>query len=489
VPKLKHLFIFQGLLIVLAFFYYSFFVNKGLVFFDEGYYLHASERILNGQIPYKDFFLQYGPTYFYLLAILFKVFGPLVIVGRFLNLLICLLIPTVMFVILNQLKIKSYLTISLTFLVLIFFGFPLVNLPNLVWANVLSALLLLLIFIVWNRNKDYRLAILMGLLFALSVSFKQNLGLAFIVLFSVLIIFAVKNKKEMLKNLLLMTMAWILPVFAGAYYFFLRDNLQGFYYFLNFSRRFAQESAFSYPSLTMLFQPLGIFKLLPYYLPVILLVSLLIYSLRKTRDLNIVAFMSVAVIGFFVSIYPQSDLLHCYPFLGLVLVSFLLFPLKNGARLLVLGIVFVTILTGFYLTFFTKSYRYESLYFQYNTSLNLPRTQGVLVTPSMAKSVTELNRFIQSKTSKDDYILAYPYSPMLYFILERQNPSKDLLYFLPAWHFYSDKAILSEMKDRKVKYIITNGDYKYDSNLSRFIQQQKEVFADAQFAVFEVGHY
>jgi hypothetical protein len=152
-------------------------------------------------------------------------------------------------------------------------------------------------------------------------------------------------------------------------------------------------------------------------------------------------------------------------------------------------VVLLTTLTGFYLTFFTKSYRYEYLYSQYTASLNLPTTKGILVTPEIAKSVVNLNKFIDSKTTKNDYILAYPYSPMLYFILERQNPSKDFLYFLPAWHFYPDETILSEMKKRHVKYIVTNGNYQYDSVLSKFIQQQKEVFEDYQLKVFEIEQY
>ena len=39
---------------------------------------------------YRDFFLQYPPAYFYVLAGLFKLFGPSVLVGRTVSLMICL---------------------------------------------------------------------------------------------------------------------------------------------------------------------------------------------------------------------------------------------------------------------------------------------------------------------------------------------------------------------------------------------------------------
>ena len=41
-----------------------------------------------GDIPYRDFYANYGPAQFYALAVLFKVFGPSVVVERLWDLLI-----------------------------------------------------------------------------------------------------------------------------------------------------------------------------------------------------------------------------------------------------------------------------------------------------------------------------------------------------------------------------------------------------------------
>jgi hypothetical protein len=170
----------------------------------------------------------------------------------------------------------------------------------------------------------------------------------------------------------------------------------------------------------------------------------------------------------------------------MVLVSFLLLPFKGKIKYLVMFTVSVTILTAFYLGLFTKSYRYESYYYQYNTYLNLPRTQGILVTKDTAKNVEKISQFINTHTSKKDYIFVYPYSPMLYFLLEKANPSKDALYYLRIWHFYDDKVIISEIKNKKVRYIITSGDYKFNADLSRFILKQKRVLDAEQFQIFEI---
>src|SRR6266849_5005804 len=49
---------------------------------DEGILLQGGQRILEGQIPYRDFFSFYSPGSFYLVAALFKVFGDSFVVAR-----------------------------------------------------------------------------------------------------------------------------------------------------------------------------------------------------------------------------------------------------------------------------------------------------------------------------------------------------------------------------------------------------------------------
>lgn len=49
---------------------------------DEGIVLQGAERILRGEMPYRDFFSFYTPGSFYLVASLFKVFGDSFVVAR-----------------------------------------------------------------------------------------------------------------------------------------------------------------------------------------------------------------------------------------------------------------------------------------------------------------------------------------------------------------------------------------------------------------------
>lgn len=60
--------------------------------FDEGYALYAAMRILDGQVPFRDFWVVYPPGEFYSLALLFRLFGPSLLVERVFETLVRLLL-------------------------------------------------------------------------------------------------------------------------------------------------------------------------------------------------------------------------------------------------------------------------------------------------------------------------------------------------------------------------------------------------------------
>jgi hypothetical protein len=56
--------------------------------YDESLILTGAMRVAAGQIPHRDFYANYGPAQFYLLAALFKFFGPSIFVERLLDLFV-----------------------------------------------------------------------------------------------------------------------------------------------------------------------------------------------------------------------------------------------------------------------------------------------------------------------------------------------------------------------------------------------------------------
>lgn len=63
--------------------YLSLFLRYTTLEPDEGIVLQGAERILRGEIPYRDFFSFYTPGSFYLIALVFRLLGDSFIVARF----------------------------------------------------------------------------------------------------------------------------------------------------------------------------------------------------------------------------------------------------------------------------------------------------------------------------------------------------------------------------------------------------------------------
>ena len=59
--------------------------NLGISSYDEGLIVYGSSQILDGRILYKDIWSNYGPGQYYLLALIFKVFGESLLVARVLS--------------------------------------------------------------------------------------------------------------------------------------------------------------------------------------------------------------------------------------------------------------------------------------------------------------------------------------------------------------------------------------------------------------------
>lgn len=61
-------------------------VKTPLNYYDEGLVLLNATNVLNGDVPYKDFWTIYSPGYYYMLAFVFKVLGATVLVARIFDL-------------------------------------------------------------------------------------------------------------------------------------------------------------------------------------------------------------------------------------------------------------------------------------------------------------------------------------------------------------------------------------------------------------------
>lgn len=79
----RYTYVAASVVFLLSLFYFFSYMNYGLAY-DEGYLLDGVEKIMEGQVIYRDFHHTYAPGRFYLLAAIFKAFGKSILGERFL---------------------------------------------------------------------------------------------------------------------------------------------------------------------------------------------------------------------------------------------------------------------------------------------------------------------------------------------------------------------------------------------------------------------
>jgi hypothetical protein len=105
-------------------------MDRQLVVHDEGFMLTGAQRVVAGGIPHRDFYANYGPAQFYILAGLFNFFGQFVVVERVFDLLIKAAIVTMCFYwtaayCSRRIAVLTALTCMLWFFSFFIFGSPL----------------------------------------------------------------------------------------------------------------------------------------------------------------------------------------------------------------------------------------------------------------------------------------------------------------------------------------------------------------------------
>jgi len=100
-------------------------LSRWLNIYDEGLMVYGAVRVMDGHIPYRDFWGMYSPGQFYALAGLFRLFGPSIMVERWWDVVVRAALACVVFFLARRLSSwpAAVLIWMLTLAWLEFFGF------------------------------------------------------------------------------------------------------------------------------------------------------------------------------------------------------------------------------------------------------------------------------------------------------------------------------------------------------------------------------
>ena len=460
-------------MLLFSLFILSFFYNKGINYTDEGYILHAAQRVHNGEIPYKDFNFIYTPGSIFVISAGFSLLDESILTGRLIVVVVAVITSLLIYILARSFT-KNIFSQFLPVLLYLSWTPIHINFPLPINFCILTGLLSLYLFTkIIEKNKPLHF-FLLGLTISCTFLFKQNFGVALIFVFTMLFIVF---KKFSRKHISYYVLGLILGFANFLLYLLLTNSLVQFinYSFFSFQEYFPRHTVVApsiYDSSNFFW---SILKIFIYLSPLIISLLGVIFALDRKNKILSFAISSVVISYFLVGIYPSTDYVHISPLLGLLgLPLITLIQVKKFKIFAFSYMIFLFFtIVGFYTAYYKGFYRWEAPIKDQKYYLDTPR----IMVWSDNKDLPMLVKYIQSNSSLQDYIYFYFYEPMIYFISDRKNPIIYLDPFIPDEKQQQD--YISSIEKRKTKLVISNIPENLwgESSLSKYILDNYEISA------------
>jgi hypothetical protein len=474
VRALRKFFTLLGIF-VLVFSFNLLFYKKGLNPLDEGNLLHLAQRVLAGDMPYRDFFWIMMPLAFYLQAFLFKIFGVSVLVSRLFLVVLISLVAVMIYYLTN--KVTPTIFALLASLLFAIWSFPLWNTLYYSWLALFWAFLGLVCFVVFLEHKKPYWLVASGAMVALSILSKLNIGGATVVALSLFLVLKIvvfsseagylwkERIVQTLLNLLYLVIGALVILVPFVLYFYtsgaLKDLIRATFWYPLTSFHFVREAALPIPSI---FSSL---HALPYWIPIFTYTVFGVYLIFQRNQYEVLFFL-FGILIFAIEVFPRVDFPHLVfglpPFfiINSVLISKLYRWLAGlpgrkisvasavGALVLILAWQAVYVYYGFF--------KISELYRPYDSKLALSRAT-VYVTKEDKRAYEEVVAYIKKHTRPTEQIFVVPNRMVIYFLADRGNPTRFSL-LIPG-NFNEgilDEAIRSLERDG-TRYIIYYDDF------------------------------
>ncbi len=488
--------------------FHPYFLHQRINLFELGLYLPGINAILDGQIPYRDFFYLRAPMDLYLPALLMKVFGTnaavlsaYFYVGTVITLCACVLIARE--IIPSRLLFYTFVPVLVTR------TFPRVVFTY--WGGMRYGWGLLAVWclIRFLKSKHRGWLIAMTALTVIAGLTSIEIGVCLGVAITVVLAWA---NRRALMVFWIMLFAFLLP-----YNYYLGMNGAWFEY-MNTQLVVAREMLHTFPQtepvpssigqvLHALFVPINknFRQMTPVYCYLIF-VGYLIWRWRKKQlDWVDQAAAAVAVYGFMVyvtgfrnlwasvfemSLQPQKVLL--FYLLARAVESLMIYRKK-------IAVVFLAIIVISSLIFSVERINKRFLFFrksplkgQETVVLDIPRLKGLVVPKDQAEDIHGINDFVNQHVAPHEPMLMYPEMGAMHFIVNRPWVGRFALvtssWFSPDWH----NGWMKALKEKPPQYTVclkqvpdyfhtvhfkVESNRKYYQDAMQFIQEHYHVVA------------
>jgi len=195
---------------------------------DEGIILQGAQRILNGEVPYRDFFSFFTPGSYYWMALLFKVFGDSILVARTALIVYGGLFSVLTYLLARRVCSRGTALLTVYLLTLTCLPYSFLALHN--WDSTLWALLALYFAVRFLETPHWGFAAAAGVFASLTCLFEQSKGaglvLGLVMGFGAIIWLSGRDKRSLgLTHLWAFLAGFALPALITVAYFAARHCL------------------------------------------------------------------------------------------------------------------------------------------------------------------------------------------------------------------------------------------------------------------------
>lgn len=428
---------------------------------EEGFWAGWNQRLLLGNVPYRDFLVYHPPFLLWGLHLFSLVFGFTLNSQKLFFHLLQIAGLASFYFLSSQLVKKPIFRILLVLAAASFSGTLVANNFEIRLGFGLLAILF------WYRKRP----LVSGIFTAISLFVSLEVGL---VAFIVLLFAHIKRPAKYLLGIAVI----VLPTLA---YLSAFGALSGFVSQLSFYSQAFSAGYFNSPASRQFLSSYFHWHIFNQYVsadfPVMWEVSQLVifgsflYAAfqvvrrRASVDVQLVLAISLFGLGLFRSALGRSDFYHLLPLVWLALLLVFHYLEKYSALLaVVLLLLFARnpINASFLENYIFRVQNYGRVIGEWQQFAS-PRSNLLLSQDANADEYSQLLSFISSHTLSTDKIFIYPWDPQLYFLGNRQNStSTDVPYafFTPAYQ----QQIISELQAHPPKLVIYNSK-KYFGNM------------------------
>ena len=419
-------------------------------FRDEGFLAYGAVRVMEGQVPNRDFVSLQPPLSFYSIAAVFKLFGTSLASLRAAGLVVYILIPVVLYAITRH-RAGKILSLA-TALPAAVFGIAYFHfVPYAVWQGELAALLTIFFLLRAAATELRRWSILAGVANAATVLLRHDQG-AYLIGAVIVYFFAVRfterdavgrrTADRMILFWAASMAATMLPLIV--YWISLGAAASMVKQLVVFPlTRYAATSSLSFPAFVAGSSLTKNLSVALFYIPPVieLLATIWLLRLLIRRCFSVehsqITFILAVSIFFYLQALTRSDMYHLLITLPplFVLCGWLVGVLSNateaavqkrhGQFLALFSKRAVPVAAGLIVGPFLLVMMPIFLPSPAGASRQLLLDRGgVYLNPEDAEHLERIVKILQSKAAPDKPILALPYNPMFYFLTERRNPTR-----------------------------------------------------------------